>query len=88
MLKISVDKGETETLFILEGSLSGPWVAELHKAVMDRLAIPEAIYLELSHVHYVDEQGLALLRDLSNWGVTSRAASPFIKELLKTDHLV
>ena len=88
MLKITVDKGETETLLILEGSLSGPWGAECHKVVMGRLTIPEVLLLDLSQVHYVDEQGLLLLRGLLKGGVSLRAVSPFIQELLKTDRLL
>lgn len=84
MLKITVDKGETGTLFMLEGGLSGPWVAELHRTVMDSATMPESTHLELSRVNYVDEQGLTLLRDLIKLGVTVQASSPFIKELLKT----
>jgi ABC-type transporter Mla MlaB component len=85
MLKITIEKGETETYLILEGSLTGAWVAELYKAVIDRLTTTEVIRLELSNVHYVNEQGLTLLRDLTKWGVTLSRISPFIKELLKVE---
>lgn len=83
MLKITVEEAETETLFILEGSLSGLWVAELHKAIVDNRTMPDTISLDLARVHYVDERGLTLLRDLMTWGATLGAASPFIRELLK-----
>lgn len=85
MLKITIEKGETETHLILEGSLTGAWVAELYKTVIDRLTSTEEIHIELSNVHYVNEQGLTLLRDLTRWGVTLNRISPFIKELLKVE---
>jgi hypothetical protein len=45
-------------------------------------------YLDLSQVHYVDEQGLLLLRGLLKGGVPLRAISPFIQGLLQTDRLL
>jgi ABC-type transporter Mla MlaB component len=65
MLKITVDKRATNTIFILEGSLTDSWVSELYKTVVDRLTTEEVICLELSNVHYVNEQGLSLLKDLT-----------------------
>ncbi len=86
MLKITVEKkATTETLFILEGSLSGPWVTELHKVIVENRSQPDLIYLDLAYVHFADAQGLALLRELLASGVTIREASLFIRELLKTD---
>ncbi|WP_411727551.1 hypothetical protein [Methyloglobulus sp.] len=89
MLKITVEKATTDTLFILEGSLSGLWVTELHKVIIDSRSMPDVTHLnlDLARVHFADEQGLTLLRDLMMWGATLRAVSPFIQELLKTGHL-
>lgn len=86
MLKITVEKARTDTLFILEGSLSGPWVTELHKAIIDSPSMPDMIQLELTRVHFADGQGLVLLGELMARGMTLRAASPFILELLNTGH--
>jgi ABC-type transporter Mla MlaB component len=83
MLKITIDKIMSETLLILEGSLSGPWVTELSKAVIDSGCQPDTLKLDLTGIQFVDEQGLLLIRDLMRWGVSLAAISPFIKELLK-----
>jgi hypothetical protein len=83
MLRITIDNGTTETYFILEGSLAEPWVKELRNVVMSSDSTPDLISLNLTNVHFADEQGLSLLRELIAWGVALRAASPFIKELLK-----
>jgi anti-anti-sigma regulatory factor len=84
MLRITIEKATTETLFIFEGRLAGLWVTELHNVVMTSHSMPDLIYLDLTDVHFVDEQGLTLLRELMAWGVILRAVSPFIQELLKT----
>ena len=83
MLKITTDNTLPETLLILEGSLSGPWVTELNKAVIDSGCQPDTLKLDLTGIQYADEQGLLLIRDLMAWGVSLAAASPFINELIK-----
>jgi len=83
MLKITVEKSIPDTLLILEGSLSGLWVAELYQAVIDSGCQPDTIKLDITGIHFADEQGLLLIRELMVWGVSLAAASPFIKELLK-----
>jgi len=85
MLRITIDSVTTETHFILEGSLAGLWVKELRDVVTSSDSTPDMISLNLTNVHFADEHGLNLLRELMAWGVTLRAASPFIRELLKTD---
>jgi ABC-type transporter Mla MlaB component len=86
MLKITTDNTLPETLLILEGSLSGPWVTELNKAVIDSACQPDTLKLDLTGIQYADEQGLLLIRDLMAWGLTLAATSPFMKELLKPPH--
>jgi hypothetical protein len=83
MLKITVKKAISDTLLILEGSLSGPWVTELNNAVIASGCQPDSIKLDLTGIHFADEQGHLLIRELMVWGVSLIAASPFIKELLK-----
>jgi hypothetical protein len=87
MLKITLENIGVETLIFLEGRLTGPWVAELYKVVLNRLTNSEAIRLELENLTYVNDEGLALLRDLLKWGVSLGKVSPFIKELLKNELL-
>lgn len=87
MLRITIDNTTTEIHFLLEGSLAGPWITELRDVVLSSDSTPNLISLNLTNVHFADEQGLSLLRELIAWGVTLRAASPFIRELLKTDSI-
>ena len=83
MLKITVEKALPNTRLILEGSISGPWVTELNKAIIGSRCQPDAIQLDLTGIHFADEQGLSLIRELMVWGVSLAAESPFIRELLK-----
>lgn len=83
MLKITIDNTMPKILLILEGSLSGPWVTELNKTVIDSGYQPDTIKLDLTGIYFADEQGLLLIRELMVWGMTVSAASPFIKELLR-----
>jgi hypothetical protein len=63
MLKIGTDMLDDEGLLVLEGSLSGPWVAEVerawHGATIDRQ--PRKIKVDLSEVTFVSEEGEQLL---------------------------
>jgi len=66
----------------LEGRLLGPWVHELAGTVAAASDSPAGLQLDLTGVHYVDAQGLALLRSLQGRGAVLRAVSPFVAELL------
>jgi len=63
MLKIDTEMLDDEVLFVLEGSLSGPWVAEVerawHGATLDRQ--PGKIRIDLSDVIFVSDEGKQLL---------------------------
>ena len=87
MLRITQTQGASgETSLTLEGRLVGPWVAELKSAVTAaRLSSASSVRLELSGVRFVDAEGLALILGLQDQGVRLRDASPFVRELLKTD---
>lgn len=80
MLRITpCESSAGEPCLIVEGGLSGPWVAELRTAC----AVEPRVRLDLSRVHFVDADGLALLRALLDGGAALRAASPFVEELLQ-----
>jgi ABC-type transporter Mla MlaB component len=87
MLRITQTQGASgEASLTLEGRLVGPWVAELKSAVTAaRLSSASSVRLELSGVRFVDAEGLALILGLQDQGVRLRDASPFVRELLKTD---
>jgi len=63
MLKIGTEMLDDEVLLVLEGSLSGPWVAEVELAwqgaTVDRQ--PGEIRVDLSDVTFVSNEGKQLL---------------------------
>lgn len=84
MLRITTCETSADGLcLILEGGLAGPWVAELQAACDAAGESHPSVRLDLSRVHYVDADGLALLRALLDGGAALRAVSPFVEELLQ-----
>jgi len=65
-----------------EGRLVGPWVILLRRHCRKLLNDGRTVDLDLSAVTYVDQAGLALLRDLVGRGVRLHACSAFVSELL------
>ena len=63
MLKIGTEMLDDEVLLVLEGSFSGPWVAEVERAwdgaTIDRQ--PRKIKVDLSEVTFVSDEGKQLL---------------------------
>lgn len=85
MLRITqIQSAPDEVRLILEGRLLGPWVEELQAAVMTARSSAGSMCLDLSGVHFVDAEGLTLVRRLLEQGVGLRDASPFVQELLKS----
>jgi len=85
MLRITpATRPAVATHLVLEGRLVRPWVAELQAAVTAVNSSPGRVHLDLSGVHYVDAQGLALLHRLQDQGVVLQTLSPFVQELLNT----
>lgn len=84
MLRIDVTRTESaEPCLQLAGRLVGAWVAELELVATKLLGKRQSPQLDLSQVHFVDQSGLALLRDLQGRGAVVVAASPFVGELLR-----
>ena len=84
MLKISVTRQANHaTRLELEGKLVGPWVEELRRLSLEALSRHEAVSLDLEKVWFVDAQGVALLRNLTERSVTQLNCSPFISQQLK-----
>jgi anti-anti-sigma regulatory factor len=85
MLRITTATTGTQQLCLrLEGRLVGPWVAEVETTVRQSASPMEAIVLDLSGVHFVDDVGIVLLQTLRTQGVTLQRVTPFIEELLRT----
>lgn len=81
VLKISImeSAGEAVTLQ-LEGQISGKWVDLLHLTTEDYLNREVKLALDLSKVHFVDRDGIALLKRLVRHQVAILNASPFIAQ--------
>jgi ABC-type transporter Mla MlaB component len=80
MLRIErVDEGAGTTTVRATGRLTGPWVAELEKALLDRE--PDApVTIDLTDVSFVDRAGIALLRMLRNRTQVQLRCSAFVAE--------
>lgn len=84
MLRISIIDDTGETIRVsAEGSLVGPWVEELRRLSDELLSHDKTITLDLQKVWFVDQMGVALLRDLAMKSVTHINSSPFINQQLK-----
>ena len=79
---IEVPDEEAVTLR-LEGRVSGPWVEELRRWCEQVLAAGSGLSLDLADVSFVDLDGVALCRSLSDRKVTFLHCSPFVAEQLK-----
>lgn len=81
MLRITRNADADAVTLKLEGSLREPWVAEVRLALGCEADV--RIALDLADVHFVDEAGLILLRELTDVrGVRLAKCSNFVAELL------
>jgi ABC-type transporter Mla MlaB component len=86
MLRISHTQGHDSIWTLrLEGKLAGPWVTELARTCNELPCSPDCLRLDLSAVTFVDEPGVALLRDLIGRGATLAACSGLVAELLHVE---
>jgi len=71
----------------LEGQVTGPWVEELRRvcgeAINQNGHGAHALALDLSNVSYIDADGVALFRQLTEWRVSLTNCSIFVAEQLK-----
>ncbi|MGR9086509.1 MAG: STAS domain-containing protein [Gammaproteobacteria bacterium] len=84
MLKITTTANvPAGILFIAEGRLVGPWVAELETALEAALgSARDGCSIDLSAVSFVDTKGIELLCRMRARGVDLRTVSPFVQKLL------
>ena len=69
----------------VEGKLLEPWVGELLQACTGGRSRPQPIKLDLSALHFVDEAGARLLRDLIRQGIQVTKCSGYVAELLRVE---
>jgi hypothetical protein len=67
----------------LEGQLIGPWVKELERSCKEARTDGARLVLDLVGVSFADNEGLALLRSLTDGAVTLINPSHFVAEQLK-----
>ena len=67
----------------LEGQVRGPWVEELRRSCAQALATGRGLILDMTDVSFLDLDGVALCRSLSDHHVALLHCSPFVGEQLK-----
>ncbi len=67
----------------LEGQVRGPWVEELRRSCAQALATGRGLLLDMTDVSFMDRDGIALFRSLSDHNVALLYCSPFVGEQLK-----
>lgn len=82
MLRITQGLADGVPTLKVEGSITGPWVKELERAVEGCLARSGRLKLDLSEVNYADAEAATLLRDLVRGPAELGRRSTFIAELL------
>jgi hypothetical protein len=83
MLKITPTSSPTGERLVLEGKISGPWVAELQSLCEAALNDHRRLTLDLTHVSYISIDGISLFRLLLRREVMLVGASSFVTEQLK-----
>ena len=84
MLRITISKSQNATTLRVEGRLAGPWVDELERA-WRAAADPGAgpIWVDLSDVTFVGEDGKRLLEVMYGEGARFKAATCGMRRLVE-----
>lgn len=84
MLKITINETETETRWILQGRLVGPWVRELRSCWKKRhgTQTTQKCIVDLNDVTFIDKSGERLLRAISKKG------AQFVANGIYTRHVI
>jgi anti-anti-sigma regulatory factor len=69
----------------VEGRIAGDWVDELSRAVSAAIATSSDIVLDMAGVTFVDQRGVAVLRDLEGRGIELLRCSDFVRTLVNGD---
>ena len=80
MLKISITETATETRWVLQGRVFGPWVSELNTIwrTSTRTRKGRACIVDLDDVMFIDEGAEKLLRTMAREGAQLIANGPYI----------
>jgi ABC-type transporter Mla MlaB component len=84
MLRIvALEKSGDGATLSLEGRVIGPWVSELRRSCERILATGATLTLDLAEVAFLERDGVRLLKDLVDDGVTVVNCPAFVSEQLK-----
>ena len=85
MLKITITETQTESRWVLQGQLVGPWVNELRrcwKAKQTKKNWKKCV-VDLNDVTFIDNRGERLLRAMSKKGADLASNGMYTKHLLE-----
>ena len=84
MLKITrVGSLDQEITLLLDGSVTGQWVALLRESAESALEEGIRLTLDLENICFIDCEGLALIKGLMSRGVLEVNAPLFVAEQIK-----
>lgn len=84
MLKITkIQESGQDVLLKLEGKITDQWASLLDGECRSSLRQKKAVYLDCSHVHFIDGRGVEVLNKLPRTHVTLLSAPGFVTELLQ-----
>jgi len=84
MLKITkIQESRGDVLLKLEGKITEQWAALLDGECRSYLRQKKAVYLDCSHVEYLDGRGVEVLNALPHSHVTLMSAPALVTELLQ-----
>ncbi len=84
MLKITkVQESGNDVLLKLEGKITDQWAALLDGECRSYLRKRKSVYLDCSHVEYIDMRGIEAVNNLPHRHVIIMSAPSFVTELLQ-----
>ena len=85
MLKITkIQENKNDVLLKLEGKITAEWATLLDGECRVLLQEKKAVYLDCSHVDFIDARGVEVLNNLPRTQVTLMSAPGYVTELLQT----
>jgi len=85
MLKISAVRPSAQRVTLrLDGQVTGAWVGLLRDCSERELELSVQVTFDLTHISFVDREGLALIKRLIDRGVRLTNVPPFVAEQLKS----
>jgi len=84
MLKITkIQESRSDVLLKLEGKITAQWASLLDGECRLLLRQEKNVYLDCSHVDFIDARGVEVLNNLPQRQVTLMSAPVFVTELLE-----